>query len=327
MTAASAERHGTHRGMSGWSESLLFAATLSVLNVGYGIGHQHGCHPIAFLCYAMTIAAGTMLTFTGAGPHWRAIVRHPLSFAVGGGIIGMEAVYFLLLRYVPPADGSLLVRLNVPAAAILGFLLVGRRQTRLGIIGHAIVIGAIALALPAVPAEGRWIGLGLAATCAFIMSARAFATEFHPWNRAARTIEEKVRLTGLVLMVTSGLGTLLVGALMLLAGQGILSNNAWLPTVADFLHPPTIMLGLFMGVLVLTAMQYLAFSVTLKIRAENFVATTALIPLVTVVFQFAAIWLELMQPIAFDWHLLPPMLLVGAGVMVVIWAGQRTRAQ
>lgn len=327
MTAASAERPGTHRGWSGWTESLLFAATLSVLNVGYGIGHQHGCHPIAFLCYAMTIAAGTLLTFTGAGPHWRAIVRHPLSFAVGGGIIGMEAVYFLLLRYVPPADGSLLVRLNVPAAAILGFILAGRRQTRVGLLGHAIVIGAIVLALPAVPAEGRWMGVALATACAFIMSARAFATEFHPWNRAARTLEEKVRLTGLVLMVTSSLGTLFVGALMLLAAQGVIPGAAWLPTVADFLHPPTIMLGLFMGVLVLTAMQYLAFSVTLKIRAENFVATTALIPLVTVAFQFAAIWLELMKPIPFDWHLLPPMVLVAAGVMVVIWAGRGSFAR
>lgn len=323
MTTAQSDSPLAHRGLSGWTEAIFFACTLSVLNVAYGIGHQHGCHPIAFLCYAMTIAAGTLLAFTGAGPHWRAIALHPLSFVIGGGIIAMEAAYFLLLRYVPPADGSLLVRLNVPAAALLGLILTGRRTTAFGTLGHATVIAGIVWALPSVPAAGRVIGLFLAIACAFIMSSRAFAMEFHPWNRAARNIEEKVRLTGLVLLVSSVLGTLLVGGLMLLAALGILSSDGWLPTVADFLYPPTISLGLFMGGLVLTLMQYLAFSVVLKIRAENFVATTALIPLVTVAFQLAAIRLGILQPVPFDWAILPPMFVVAGGVLLVIWAGRR----
>lgn len=327
MTTASDRRVDTDIGLSGWSEAVWFACVLSVLNVAYGVGHQHGCHPVAFIAYAMTIAGGTLLAFTGAGPHWRAIVAHPLSFAIGGGIIAMEAVYYLLLRVVPPADGSLLVRLNVPAAAILGVMLARRWPSPLALFGHAIVIGGILWALPAIPAEGRWAGLALATACAFIMSARAFATEFHPWNRAARTIEEKARLTGLVLLVAAMLGDLLVVVSMLLTSNGVLAHMEWLPVLSDFLHPPTIALGLFIGGLVLPVMQYLAFSVVLKIRAENFVATTALIPIVTVVFQFAATWFGILQPIVFDWRLLPAMLVVAGGVAVVIEAGRRVLAR
>ena len=52
-------------------------------------------------------------------------------------------------------------------------------------------------------------------------------------------------------------------------------------------------------------------------------ATTALIPLVTVVFQFAAIGLGILVPIAFNWAVLPPMLGVFFGVLLVIWSSRR----
>ena len=169
----------------------------------------------------------------------------------------------------------------------------------------------------------RWMGVGLAVACAINMSIRAFATEFHPWNRAARTIQEKMRITGLVLLVTSLIGTGLVLGLMTLVARGGLEQPAWLPEVRHFLHVPTLALGLFVGVLVLTTMQYLGFSVVVKIQAQNFIATTALIPLVTLAMQMAAVRLGILSPLPLDWSVLPAMLVVAGGVLVVIWAGRR----
>ena len=38
---------------------------------------------------------------------------------------------------------------------------------------------------------------------AFAFNLRGFSAEFHPWNRRARTLIEKLRITGLVVLVTS----------------------------------------------------------------------------------------------------------------------------
>ena len=311
-------------GLNGWVEAGLFAIALSVLNIAYGVGHQYGVHPIAFLAIAMPVAASTLLTFNGAGPHWWPIIRHPLSYVVGGGIIAMEAFYYMLLQVTTPTDGSLLVRLNVPAAALLGFALLGRRPAALGLVGQAIVLAGVFGYVAIMEAGNRGLGVALAVACALNMSIRAFATEFHPWNRAARTITEKMRLTGLVLLVTSLMGAVIVFGLMAMVARGSLVQPAWLPEVQHFLHEPTLILGLFMGVLVLTAMQYLGFSVVVKIQSENFVATTALIPPVTLAMQLVAVRLGILAPVPFDWSVLPAMLVVGAGVLIVIWAGRKT---
>lgn len=312
---------------SGWIEAALFAVALSVLNVSYGVGHEAGCHPVAFLLYAMPIAGATLVVLTGPGPEWRAIVRHRLSWAIGGCIIGMEAAYYLLLKFVTPADGSLLVRLNLPVAMVMGLLLLGRRPNALGAFGGLIVLAAIVLYLPAIETPAPGTGTALAVLCAAIMSARAFAAEFHPWNRREATIPERMRTTGLVLLTTSLAGAAGLGALMAANGLYPRPELAWLPARSDLLHPPTMVLGIFIGGLVLTAMQYLGFSVVSKLGAETFVATTALIPLVTLLFQELAVRTGLLSPIVIDWRILPPMLAVLVGVLIVIIGGRRQESK
>ncbi len=324
MQRSTPEPHAANVGLNGWVEAGLFAIALSVLNISYGVGYQIGAHPVAFLVYAMPIAAATLLHITGPGPDWLAVIRHPLSWVIGGGIIAMEATYYLLLNVLTPTDGSLLVRLNVPVAMGMGLLAFGRRPSLLSCAGALIVIGGVAWYVPQLDPSIRWTGLALGLGCAVIMNTRAFATEFHPWNRRAKTISEKMRVTGLVLGVTSLMGALLVFGLMTAVAYGIVPPLAGLPSPQHFLHLPTYLLGLFVGGFVLTAMQYLGFSVVVKIRTENFVATTALVPIVTLVLQIAAVALGILAPVPLDWQVVPAMLAVFAGVMLVIWGGRRS---
>jgi MFS transporter, OFA family, oxalate/formate antiporter len=312
---------------NGWFEAALFVITLSVLNISYALGHQMGAHPVAFIVYAMPFAALMLLAVTGLGPDWRAIASHPMSFVVGAGIIGMEAVYYLLLEYVSPTDGSILVRLGLPIGMLIGFVLLGRRPRPVSILGALIVVAGIGVCLAGIDEAGRPTGIVLGIACAVITSSRSFATELHPWNRSAATVTEKMRITGIVLIVTSALGIALVAAAIALVQNGAFSGPAWLPAPRDFLHPPTIVLALFIGCLVLTAMQYLAFSTVVKIRTENFLAMTALIPLSTLVFQIGAVELQLLKPVAVDWRTLVATGILVAGVMLVVWGGRHAHAQ
>jgi hypothetical protein len=73
-------------------------------------------------------------------------------------------------------------------------------------------------------------------------------------------------------------------------------------------------------------MQYFGFSTVVKIGSENFLATTALIPPLTVAMQWAAVSAGILAPVPFQWSILPSMLVVFLGVLVVIWAASLNKA-
>jgi drug/metabolite transporter (DMT)-like permease len=309
--------------LSGWVEAGLFAIALAVLNVTYGVGQQHGVNPVALLAWAMPVAAMALLMVAGPGPDWRRIVRHPLSFVVGAGIIAMEAVYYVLIGFVTPTDGSVIVRLGVPIAVLLGWVVAGRRPSILGALGGIAIMATVLWYVPRMQSAAPMAGLALGAACGFIQSARSFASEMHPWNRSASTIIEKMRVTGLVLALASGLGLVLLAGAMAGAAHGVAAGPRWLPDLAQLTETPAIVLGLFLGALVLTAMQYLGFSVVVKLGAETFVATTALIPITTFAVQSMAVFAGILPPVPVDWRVLPAMAGVIAGVALVIAGGRR----
>jgi hypothetical protein len=177
------------------------------------------------------------------------------------------------------------------------------------------------------PTQRAIPGLILAFACALVMSMRTYATEFHPWNRSAVTVIDKMRVTGLVLLSTSIAGTVLVAALLIARDQGVLGTAHWLPSVDQFLHLPTVLVALLVGAAVLTAMQYLSFSSVVKIGTQNFIAATAFTPLVTLAAQELAVAVGWLRPMPVDWQILPAIAIVALGVFVIISAGRPASAR
>ena len=94
----------------------------------------------------------------------------------------MEIFYYQLLRHVPPADGSLMVRLTIPVALVVGWALFGRRPRPMTLVGGAVICAGMR------PCSScRWPPqhrvLVAAVGCAFAFNLRTFSAEFHPWNR------------------------------------------------------------------------------------------------------------------------------------------------
>ena len=303
--------------MSGWIEAGLFILTITLLNLSYVAAHALGAHPIVFLVYAMLIAAVALVVVAGPGPEPIRVMLAPLSWVVGGGIIGMEAFYYLTLWYVTPAEASVLTRLAIPVAMMMGYA-VARRPTALALLGAGCVTAGVIWLSSSIPKERAIPGLALAMACAIIMSTRTYATEYHPWNRRAVTVIEKMRVTGLVLLSTSIAGTLLVAALMIAGAAGHLGSATWLPAAQQFLHWPTLLVSLLVGALVLTAMQYLSFSSVVKIGTQNFIATTAFTPLVTLAAQELVVAAGWLPPMPVDWQIMPAIAIVAVGVFVII---------
>lgn len=306
--------HGTPpagSAVSGWVEAVAYFMLIGVLSLTYAVGHLYGAHPVAFILYAMLVSALAMLLVTGLGPDFRAIVRSPQSWLVGTGIIAIEVFYYILLAYVPPATGSLVMRLAIPFSLAVGLLLYGRRPSLLAVAGAAVVTAGIALALTTLDHAVFWPAVAAAIASALSFVLRGFGAEFHPWNRAARTVWEKIRVTGAVVLVTSIVALGL--AFIALAGRvaGVIPASAALPTAAELTHGPTLILALLVGAFVLTAMAYLNFSSVVKITTENFTAVSAFTPVFTLVIQEIAAAAGVIPRVT-----VAPMLLLAMGIAV-----------
>lgn len=98
-----------------------------------------------------------------------------------------------------------------------------------------------------------------------------------------------------------------------------------MPTVLQLLHAPTILLGCFVGGVVLTLMAYLNFSCVVKITTENFTAMMAFTPVATWAAQTlgSAAGVVSVAPVE-GWLMAVIAALVGF-VLLIFWAGRQAR--
>jgi len=311
------------RPIGGWIEAILFVLAIGLIGVVYAVANRFGTHVVALMLHSMTLAGIALLVVFGVGSAGGAIARAPISWLVGSANILVEVFYFLSIVWVSPAEASLLVRQALPLSLAAGVLVFRRRIGWRAWLGAVVVAAAVTWLVTALPAERRWIALALTAICAVSFVGRGFASEFHPWNRAARTVREKMQITGMVTLVTALGGWALVGALMAAVHAGVLPATTLLPVPADFVHAPTLVVAALVGGGLFVAMNYLAFSAVVKIGTEGLVAASTFMPPATLLLQTLAVGLGLIPAVALDWSLLPAMGVAVAGVMLVIWEQRR----
>ena len=103
----------------------------------------------AFQLAAMTFAIGALvgfLTFIGRPQALRALRQPPAAWAVGvGGLFGYHALYFLALRFAPPAEAGLLNYLWPLLIVLFSSLLPGERLAPHHIIGAVLGLAGTVL--------------------------------------------------------------------------------------------------------------------------------------------------------------------------------------
>jgi drug/metabolite transporter (DMT)-like permease len=123
--------------------AILMWSLLAVLTVATG-------RIPAFQLAAMTFAIGALvgsLTWVGRPEALAALRQEPLAWIVGvGGLFGYHALYFLALRFAPPAEAGLLNYLWPLLIVLFSSLLPGERLARHHIIGALLgLIGTVLL--------------------------------------------------------------------------------------------------------------------------------------------------------------------------------------
>ena len=302
----------------GWIEAAAFVLVIAILNVVYAVAQQNGVHVTVFVLYATGFAALGMLAIAGPGKNAASIMTARESWVFGSLTIAMEAFYFLLLGVVTPAEAALTVRLSIPASLLVGWLFFSRGMNKRTALGAAIVIAAVIPIFASVGSGEVLAAVFLASVCSAIVAFKTFASEFHPWNRAAETVVDKLRVTGLVVLATALAGSAVILPGVALVEAGAIEPNGLIPAAQAFTHGPTLILALALGAPLLLAMNYLTFSSIVKISTENFLAMSAFGPLGALLAQTIAMQAGLLQTVAFEWWLIPIIALGIAGVLIII---------
>src|SRR5215467_8688942 len=129
----------------------------------------------AFQLAAMTFAVGALVGILTRRAHAIAALRQPLvAWVVGvGGLFGYHALYFLALRFAPPAEAGLLNYLWPLLIVLFSSLLPGERLASHHIIGAVLGLAGTALLLAGNIggfAPGQVPGLAAAFVAAFVWS-------------------------------------------------------------------------------------------------------------------------------------------------------------
>jgi len=310
-------------GLNGWVEAGLFVIAISALTVIYAIAQQAGANLVVFILYAMGFAAAGMLAMTGLGERPVEIAFARQSLAFGASTVLLEAFYFQLLGVLPPAETSLALRLSVPVSLVVGWLYLARLMTLTLWLGSAVIVAAVVPVLWSVEPVDRTFVVMLAVICSLIVAVKTFASELHPANQAARTVGDKLRVTGLVVASTTLIGACVLMPLVALSAFGAIEATGLIPPVAAFCHPPTLVTAIALGAPIFVAMTYLTFSSVVKIGTESFLATSAFTPLSVLAIQAVATAFGQLHVTAFDTALLPYIAVGIFGVLIVVHARHR----
>src|SRR6202023_29144 len=133
----------------------------------------------AFQLAAMTFAIGALvgsLSWIGRPEAIRALAQSPLAWVVGvGGLFGYHALYFLALRFAPPAEAGLLNYLWPLLIVLFSSLLPGERLAPHHIIGAVLGLAGTVLLFAGTSnggfAPGQVPGLIAAFVAAFVWAA------------------------------------------------------------------------------------------------------------------------------------------------------------
>jgi drug/metabolite transporter (DMT)-like permease len=151
--------------------AILMWSLLSVLTVATG-------SIPAFQLAAMTFAIGALVAFASflfRPSAFAALKQSPVAWVVGvGGLFGYHALYFLALRFAPPAEAGLLNYLWPLLIVLFSSLLPGERMAPHHIIGALLGLAGTVLLLAgntAGFAPGQIPGLAAAFVAAFVWAA------------------------------------------------------------------------------------------------------------------------------------------------------------
>lgn len=264
----------------GWCQALFSVLVLwGVSNVFMSYSTQIlGVNKIVFACATYTSCSLLLLLYAGRGTLSKETLRSVDTWAYG---LIMLCNYFVTLNLyatISATEASLVQRFSVIASLLFSWFFLHRTPTRGQLVGATILAGGLIVVASDLPNEIAMQVYGLIVLAAIFQASRIFVAELHrPHKQAAQQdVKSRCRVVGYVMFIITILFVAMVGLFTFLQASVPVENRLFPIAPEDFIHAPSIIMGMIMGVVIYTPLRYLEFASSHVIKTENFLAVTAL---------------------------------------------------
>tara|TARA_Y100001960_G_scaffold323017_1_gene400626 strand:+ start:251 stop:1258 length:1008 start_codon:yes stop_codon:yes gene_type:complete len=203
--------------------------------------------------------------------------------------------YFVALNLfglMSATEATILRKISVVFGVLVGYVFLMRKINKTQVLGLAVITSGVFLVAYNVEAEKAFQAYVLIFLAGLLQTLRMFVAEYHrPHKKATedKDIKSRCRVIGYVMFVVSLLFLFIITVLSLLASSAPNSEDLtkYLITLDDFMNYKTILSGIVMGVFMYAPLRYFEFSVTEKIKTENFLALGALTFVATLFWEWS----------------------------------------
>lgn len=248
-----------------------------------------GAHPIVYISFTMLAAAIALMLLARPGHLGGATLKRAETWVYGlvialGGILSIAC-----LAYVSAAELSLLQCISTLVVFVLSFIFLGQRVSVKEWLSLGFIAGGIVLLLSAAGlATSQLVPLVvLLVTRGVAQAIQQIMTEVHKANRVAQTFHQTIRVTAMVMGVTSIMFILVFGLLAYLKSLSDVPLWPILPSLDNYFNLPMFLYCTLIGCLLHAPVRYCEFLATKKISAKYFMAVVSVQPIFTMVYETA----------------------------------------
>jgi len=203
--------------------------------------------------------------------------------------------YFVALNLfglMSATEATILRKISVIFGVLVGYVFLMRKINKTQALGLIVISSGVLLVAYNIEPEKAFKAYILIFLAGILQTLRMFVAEYHrPHKKATedKDIKSRCRVIGYVMFVVSLLFLFIITILSILASSVPNSQELtkYLITSQDFMDYKTILSGIIMGIFMYAPLRYFEFSVTEKIKTENFLALGALTFVATLFWEWS----------------------------------------
>ena len=270
---------------------LIFSFLVVLFDVFYDVGTRVAAvafdiKPMVFV-FVVYISAGLgLLMLAGPGRLGAETLKSPYTWLFNGVNVLLTFFFLGIIHYVTATESNMVVRISVTIIILYHFLFSRTKvQNYEWLIAGMIALG-YGLLIADLPEEHRVPVMIFGGLYALVLVVRALVSEAHPASNSAQDKKEEIRVTA---YITLSVGYLflfisLLGAALNVSQEGSLSP--YLPVFSDFIHVPSILFGIVVGLVFEASSMFFFFKANKVGGSKLYTQISALLPAMTLLCEY-----------------------------------------
>jgi drug/metabolite transporter (DMT)-like permease len=273
---------------SGYGYAITTVVLWAMYNLIGKVSLTFGINPVIYVCVGMIVASSLLFQAAGPGTLSSSTFKQPRTIIFSLLNILEQTFTLYMFFYISGAEGSLMQRVNIFIGLIIAMVFLNRKPSKQDLLGTLIILVGVFLIMQGLNPESKGIAIFWLCLAALCQTIKTFIAELHPESNKATSFRDQARVTAIITFVTSicFLAFILFGSVAKFYTQDSVLFLSMFPDLKDYIHPATFFAGVIFGLINEAPSVYCYFIAIKKVKTENFLALTALVPIITLAGEY-----------------------------------------